>query len=64
MPPASSTAGTQRVGPISMDAVIVIANSMSSMNGVVSAARNISRIETPARTPSVGGNFSRSSMWP
>ena len=64
MPPASSTAGTHRVGPISMDAVIVIANSMSSMNGVVSAARNISPTETPACTPSVGGNRSRSSMWP
>ena len=59
IPPASSTAGTQRFGPSSIDAVMAMHSSMSSMSGVVRVAWNISLMETPERTPSVAGK-----RWP
>ncbi len=59
MPPASSTAGTQRFGPSSTDAVIAMAMSITHMKGVRKAARNISPMLTPASTPSVAGKGSR-----
>ncbi len=64
MPPASSTAGTQRLGPSSTEAVMAIAISMTHMSGVANAARNISPMPTPAPTPSVTGKGSRRSITP
>ncbi len=64
MPPASSTAGTQRLGPSSTEAVIAIAISITHMNGVMNATRNISPTLTPACTPSVAGNGRRRSSNP
>ena len=56
MPPASNTAGTQRLGPSSTEAVMAMATSITHMRGVLKDALNISPMLTPARTPSVEGN--------
>ena len=55
MPPASNTAGIQRLGPSSTEAVMAMATSITHMRGVAKAALNISPRPTPARTPSVAG---------
>ena len=64
IPPASSTAGTQRLGPSSTEAVMDMATSMTHMNGVARADLNISPIPTPACTPSVCGNRAPRSRTP
>ncbi len=63
-PPASSTAGIQRLGPSSRLMVTAIRPRKAQSSGEVATALKASETRWPAAAASVGGNFSRRKIRP